>query len=154
MRRMFALLMLGLLAGACRTLVASEAPTATPSPSSEIVARVPSATAAPTITPFVMPTPPPAPTPICPDAPPTRLLAWDRGRVLDDDPRSVRIRGLPSLDSDIVAYIPVEGVFFIITGPRCEEGYAWYFVRYGHVEGWIAEGDFTSYFVEPYPPAG
>jgi hypothetical protein len=82
------------------------------------------------------------------------LLSGERGRVLDDDPRRVRIRSLPSVDSDIVASIPPDAIFFVIDGPRCEEGYAWFYVQYQRTEGWIAEGDLTSYFVEPYPPAG
>ncbi len=159
MRLLPGLLIVGLL-GACS--MSATAPADTPPPS-EIVAvsvaptatRAPSDTPAPpTRTPFVMPTPPPAPTSACEDTPRPRLVIGERGRVLDDDPRRVRIRSLPSVESGIVASIPPDGIFFVIDGPRCEEGYAWYFVRYQRIEGWIAEGDPTSYFVEPYPPAG
>jgi hypothetical protein len=64
------------------------------------------------------------------------------------------MRSLPGVNTRIVSAIPADGIFFVLEGPRCEEGYAWYYVRYGRSEGWIAEGDPTSYYVEPYPPAG
>lgn len=158
MRLLPGLLIAGLVGGCSM----SAATTVTPLPSAIVAVSVePAATyapsdtpAPPTRTPFVMPTPPPAPTSECENTPRPRLVNGERGRVLDDDPRPVRIRSLPSVQSDIVASIPADGVFFVIEGPRCEEGYAWYFVRYQRIEGWIAEGDPTSYFVEPYPPAG
>ena len=148
MRRWF---LIAWLLAACST---SAVPTNTPVEVAAVPSDSPTAVPTHTPTPFVIPTPPPVPTPMCEGAPSTRLIGEERGRVLDDDPRSVRMRGFPSLESEIVENLPVDTVFFILTGPRCEEGYAWYYVRYERVEGWIAEGDLTSYFVEPYPPVG
>jgi|FLYN01.1.fsa_nt_gi hypothetical protein len=149
MRLLFGVLIAALLA-ACS--MSAAAPTATHSPA-PTATRTPTP-APPTRTPFVLPSPPPVPTSECEDTPPTRLINGERGRVLDDDPRPVRIRSLPGLSSDIVASIPANGVFFVMDGPRCEQGYAWFYVRYQRIEGWIAEGNAASYFVEPYPPAG
>lgn len=152
MRHLQWLLIAALLA-ACS--MSAAAPSNTPTPAIvTITSALTDTFAPPTATPFVMPTPPPPPTPVCEGAPRTRLTNGERGRVLDDDPRPVRIRRLPSVETAIVASIPPDGIFFVVDGPRCEEGYAWYFVRYQRIEGWLAEGDATSYFVEPYPPAG
>jgi hypothetical protein len=159
MRLLPGLLMAGLL-GACS--MSATAPTATPLPTQIVIASpeesstrwLTNTPAPPTATRFVMPTPPPVPTSVCEDTPRPRLVIGERGWVLDDDPRPVRIRSLSSVESDVVASIPPDGIFFVIDGPRCEEGYAWYFVRYQRIEGWIAEGDPTGYYVEPYPPAG
>ena len=151
------LLIVGLLA-ACS--MSAAAPTATSRPTQTRVSaeaestRGATETPTPTRRPFVMPTPPPAPTATCEGTPPSRLMSGERGRVLDDDPRRVRIRSLPSVESSIVASIPPDAIFFVVDGPRCEEGYAWFYVQYQRTEGWIAEGDVTSYYVEPYPPAG
>lgn len=88
----------------------------------------------------------------CPDAPATRLILQERGRVTDEDDRALRMRESPGTDNPIVAQIPVGGVFFVLEGAVCEEVYAWYRVRYRGDEGWIAEGDLEVYYVEPYLP--
>jgi len=146
-------LIVAVLLSACS--MSSAVPSETPTQADIVpVSSEPSDTPAPTNTPFVMPTAPPPPTPMCEDAPRTRLTSGERGRVLDNDPRPVNIRSLPGVNTRIVAAIPPDAIFFVIEGPRCEEDYAWYYVRYQRTEGWIAEGDPTSYYVEPYPPAG
>jgi hypothetical protein len=38
----------------------------------------------------------------------------------------------------------------VLDGPVCNGNYAWYEVHYGDYTGWLAEGDLTSYYVEPY----
>jgi hypothetical protein len=90
--------------------------------------------------------------PTCPDAPVTRLILQERGRVLDDDPRALRMRSNPGTENPIVAQIPIGGVFLVLEGPVCGEAYAWYRVRYRGTEGWVAEGDSEQYYVEPYLP--
>lgn len=106
----------------------------------------------PTPTPFIWPTLPPSPTPVCPDAPRTRLIVQERGRVLPDDPRPVNVREGPGTDRPVKAIMPVLSVFMVLEGPVCNGGYSWFRIRYEAVEGWIAEGDRTSYYVEPYLP--
>jgi len=104
----------------------------------------------PTPTAFVMPTPPPTPTASCAGAPRERLIIGERGRVLEDDPRNVNVRSRPGVDNKLMTVIPVNGIFAVLDGPICLGGFQWYKVRYREVTGWIAEGDITSYYVEPY----
>jgi len=92
----------------------------------------------------------PEPQADCPGAPPTQLIVNERGRVLDDDPRPLNVRASPGIESDIVATIEINEVFDVLDGPECTGGYQWFYIRYRTVEGWIAEGDNTSYFVEPF----
>lgn len=99
---------------------------------------------------FIMPTLPPSPTPICPGAPRTRLIVNERGWVLDDDPRPINLRVAPGLDNRSLQQIGIGEVFYVLEGPVCQDNFAWYKIRYQGSEGWIAEGDFSSYYVEPY----
>lgn len=121
-------------------VAATAAPTATPSPD------------APAVTPFVWPTLPPSPTPVCPNAPRTRLIVQERGRVLPDDPRPVNLREGPGTDTPVTAIMPVRSLFWVLDGPICNGGYSWFKIRYRGIDGWIAEGDRASYYVEPYLP--
>lgn len=110
-----------------------------------------------TPTPSITPTPyqfsiVPSPTSICETTLRTRLILQERGQVLDDDPRQLRMRSEPGTDKAIVAQIPINAVFLVLEGPVCEEQYAWFLVRYRDKEGWIAEGDNEQYYVQPYLP--
>jgi hypothetical protein len=98
------------------------------------------------------PTPPPTPTATCPPAPPSRLIVHDRARVALDDPRPLNMRDGAGTDFDVIAQVPAGGVIYVLEGPRCTARYAWYRVEYEGIEGWIAEGDDTAYFVDIYPP--
>ncbi|NWF69547.1 MAG: SH3 domain-containing protein [Chloroflexi bacterium] len=99
------------------------------------------------------PTPSLAPTvPVCPGAPSVQLIRNARGRVLDDDPRPLNMRSAPGIASAIVWSIGVNTIFDVLDGPVCADGYNWFYIRYDDLEGWIAEGDNTSYFVEPFLP--
>lgn len=104
-----------------------------------------------TVTPFQFPAAIP-PTPICEGALRSRLILYERGRVLDDDDRALRMRSGPGTSYEIVAQIRVNQVFLVLEGPRCGEGYTWFLIQYRGVEGWIAEGSSDGYFVEPYLP--
>ncbi len=101
---------------------------------------------------FIMPTAPPTPAARCPGAPREKLILQERGVVLPDDPRPVNLRSGPGVENRILERIPVRGVFYVLEGPQCAGEYAWYRVRYNGVEGWLAEGDLTSYYVAPYWP--
>jgi uncharacterized protein YraI len=72
--------------------------------------------------------------------------------VLEDDPRALRMRAAPGTQHPIVAQIAVGSLFFVLEGPVCGESYAWYRVRYQGEEGWVAEGDGSQYYAEPYLP--
>ncbi len=104
----------------------------------------------PTATAFIMPTPPPTPTASCAGAPRERLIIGERGRVLPDDPRAVNVRRLPGTENSLVTTIPINAFFMVLDGPVCKDSYSWYQVRYRETVGWLAEGDLTSYYVEPY----
>lgn len=146
MRRFLCLLIACCFAAACSANL-STTPEATAPPQPTAPNFV-----APTDTPFVMPTPPPPPTPACPDAPPTRLILNQRGRVLPDDPRPINLRAEPGTDGRMMTTIPIMEVFFVLEGPVCNGDYAWFRIQYGDDQGWIAEGDLSSYYVEPYLP--
>ena len=92
------------------------------------------------------------PEPVCPNAPPTRLIVHERARVATEDPRPVNVRIAPGTENDRIAQIASNAVFFVLEGPVCSERYAWYSIDYEGTVGWIAEGDNTSYYVEVYPP--
>ncbi|MCB9450753.1 MAG: SH3 domain-containing protein [Anaerolineaceae bacterium] len=126
----------------------SQAATATPAIPTATVSFTP----LPTPTPLVVPTPGPEPEATCPGTRPERLILHERGRVLADDPRPLNLRSEPNTSSRRLTQIPSLGVFYVLQGPECNEEYAWYFVEYRGYEGWIAEGDLLSYYVEPYLP--
>jgi len=105
-----------------------------------------------TATPYVAPTPPPSPTPSCPNTQRNRLIVYERGRVTNDDPSPLNLRAGPSTSFDILNTLPTGALFFVLEGPRCSQRYAWYRIEYNGVQGWIAEGDSQKYFVEPYLP--
>ncbi len=104
----------------------------------------------PVPTPFIMPTAPPSPTASCAGAPRERLIIGERGRVLPDDPRAVNVRRLPGIENRLVTTIPINAIFQVLDGPVCADGFQWYQVHYREATGWLAEGDLTSYYVEPY----
>jgi hypothetical protein len=104
----------------------------------------------PILTPFIMPTLPASPTASCAGAPRERLIIGERARVLPDDPRAVNVRRLPGTEHRLVTTIPINGIFQVLDGPVCADGFQWYKVHYREATGWLAEGDLTSYYVEPY----
>lgn len=144
-KSLYALLLcvFGCLAAACAPRTTP--PQATQSPPTEVAAL-------PTMTLYVQPTVPPTPTPVCPGAPRTRLILQERAWVLPDDPRPVNMRSQPGTGNTLVVQIPIKAVFFVLDGPTCLDDYAWFQVRYNNKTGWVAEGDLTSYYVEPYLP--
>ncbi|GAB4447234.1 MAG: hypothetical protein Kow00120_17400 [Anaerolineae bacterium] len=89
-------------------------------------------------------------TPACPGAPPSRLTAGGRGRVVPGTLPN-RLRVAPTTTSRILARIPDSGVFDVVSGPTCAEGFAWWLVAYQGVTGWTAEGEAGVYWLEPAP---
>ena len=64
----------------------------------------------------------------CPGALPPRLTVGERARVLPGDPNNVRLS--PKLSSAILSTIPAGGVFEVLDGPVCADGYAWWSINY------------------------
>ncbi len=91
----------------------------------------------------------------CPntDTLPPRLTIGEEGRVLSDI--VLNIRSEPDLNASRVGLMPPNGMFTVLDGPRCADGYLWWQIDYHHaadnVTGWSAEGDpdTTEYWLEP-----
>ncbi len=83
----------------------------------------------------------------CPGAPPPRLAVGQQGRVTPGLPN--RMRSEPSLSAAEVGSIPGEGVFTVVGGPVCADGYTWWQVSYAGTVGWTASGNSAEYWVEP-----
>ncbi len=84
---------------------------------------------------------------------PTRLIVRERARVSptgDDSP--LNVRSAAGTNADRIGNIPIGGVFYVLDGYVCTPRYTWYQVAYQGIVGWVAEGDNSVYFTEPYPP--
>jgi len=80
---------------------------------------------------------------------PPRLQREVQGRVTAGLANIVRDRPGISNGSQIVGQIPPGGTFTVIDGPKCADGYDWWFVNNNIIEGWTAEGEGTTYWLEP-----
>ncbi|MFN8376671.1 MAG: SH3 domain-containing protein, partial [Anaerolineae bacterium] len=82
-----------------------------------------------------------------------RLIVGEEGRVLQDI--LVNVRETPGLSGTNIGRMPAAGMFTVLDGPRCVDGYQWWQVDYHHARdgmvGWIAEGDGQAdeYWLEP-----
>jgi len=83
----------------------------------------------------------------CPNNLPPRLTIGEQGRVLPGDAN--RLRQDPTLDAEQIIMIPGAGVFDVIAGPACADGYTWWQVDYAGQVGWTAEGAPDEYWLEP-----
>ncbi len=92
----------------------------------------------PTATPTVIGT--------CGSAPPPRLIAGRVGRVTPGLPNNIRAQ--PSSSSTRLGQIPSGGLFAIVSGPTCAEGFNWWQVTYNGITGWTPEGANGQYFLE------
>jgi LysM repeat protein len=78
----------------------------------------------------------------------SRLATNMQARVTPGLPN--RLRSQPGTTSPTISEIPGGGLFTIVGGPQCgSEGWVWWQVNYNGVVGWTAEGDATSYWLEP-----
>ena len=87
----------------------------------------------------------------CPLSP--QLTVGQRGVVLGTSPNNLRAG--PTRNDEILTEIPGGGVFEVLAGPECDpdSGTNWWQVDYAGQVGWTAEGDTSTYFVEPVHPA-
>jgi len=84
----------------------------------------------------------------CPNALPPRLIIGGQARVTPGQPNLIRT--LPSKSSgSVVGQIPAGGIFNVIGGPQCGDGLRFWQVTYKGQTGWTAEGQGTSYWLEP-----
>ncbi len=139
-----------LAAGACTT------PTVRPTsqPTTTIPDSEPTESATATEAVAVTPSRIPTEIPVCPDAPQTRVILQERGRVIpsQDESDSLNLRSGPGTNYRILGNLEPGEIFMVQDGPECAEEYAWYRVRYRDVTGWVAEGDSAEYYIEPYLP--
>jgi uncharacterized protein YgiM (DUF1202 family) len=146
MRRYLLLLAALFLLASCDDALAS--PTRTPAvlPNITISTATPQS---PTPVPAIQPTP--AAAVRCPAAPPVRLIVLERGKVTENNQR-LNLRSGPGVEYNSLALLPEGAVFFVLDGPACSGGFTWFRVSYRGRVGWLAEGDSTQYYVEPYFP--
>ncbi len=85
----------------------------------------------------------------CSKAPPPRLTVGAQGRVTPGLPN--KVRAAPSMAAAQIGQIPGEGVFSVVGGPQCADGYRWWQVNYNGLVGWTVSGSGSEYWVEPYP---
>lgn len=62
------------------------------------------------------------------------------------------VRSAPGLKGERIGKLKPGEPVWIVDGPRCADGYTWWFVRsMGGLEGWTAEGDTANYWLlQPY----
>ncbi|MBI5961589.1 MAG: SH3 domain-containing protein [Chloroflexi bacterium] len=88
----------------------------------------------------------------CPGAPLSRLTTFGRGRVTFTDGTLTNVRQSPSTTAEQVGSVPEGAEFSVVGGPDCGEAYTWWYVQFdAGMSGYVAEGDFNSYYLEPWP---
>jgi uncharacterized protein YraI len=58
-----------------------------------------------------------------------------------------RVRERATTNSTQLGTIPLGGVFTILDGPTCQDGYVWYRVNYEGLVGWTVEGGGGEYWI-------
>lgn len=159
-----------LVALACNApvLVPTAEPLPSPTPTWTLLPP-PSPTPGPTDTPVPPTLPPDEPTPAptltsapfaCPGAPEMRVQVGDAARVTFSDGLPLRVRETPVVNnSNVLAQIPEGTEFTIIDGPECapipssDGSFVFWKIKVNStgLEGWVAEGDSTKYYIEPVP---
>lgn len=85
----------------------------------------------------------------CPSAPSPRLIVLERGKITENG-ESLNMREGPGTDEAILTKLADGTLFFVLDGAVCADNFLWYKVQSGAFIGWIAEGDTSQYYVEPY----
>jgi hypothetical protein len=85
----------------------------------------------------------------CSNSPALRLVVGGRGRVIPNTSAN-NLRASPETGS-VLASIPAGGAFDVIGTYQCgaSGGLTWWQVRYNGVTGWTAEGQGSTYWIEP-----
>ncbi len=85
---------------------------------------------------------------VCPSSHVSQLLPGMTARVTPGLPN--RLRLTPGTDGEVITEIPGGTAIAVIGGPECGmEGWMWWQVNYNGTVGWTAEGDLTSFWLEP-----
>lgn len=95
--------------------------------------------------------PPPANGASCNGAPPQRLTVGKPARVTFTDGTPLRVRTAPN--GSIITQIEEGTVMNVLAGPQCGNNFSWWQIQTNvngsNINGWVAEGDFEDYYVEP-----
>lgn len=144
---------------ATNTATATSTPTNTPT-NTATATNTPTNTA--TLTPTNTPTPTATSTPSstpsidplsvsCPGALLPRLVASEQAQVIIII--GVNLREQPNFLSDLLQTVPLGTLATVIDGPVCENGlYWWKLLLPDDTEGWAAEADRETYYLEPAGP--
>lgn len=96
---------------------------------------------------------PPTPQPVACTLPP-RMINGAAGRVIPGPDNVLRSQPRRGPDSTVLGEIPGGAVFAVENGPVCDnEGRYWWQVQYMGVRGWTAEGEGSTYWIEPWTGA-
>ncbi|MCZ7541609.1 MAG: SH3 domain-containing protein [Anaerolineae bacterium] len=90
----------------------------------------------------------------CPGALPPRMVPGDTGRITYTPPDPSRVRSAPRVVSgNVIGMIQPGGQFTVVSGPVCDttRQLRWWLVRTERLEGWVAEGQSSQYWMEPWP---
>lgn len=108
----------------------------------------------------VLPTPTPQPVFSCANAPRTRLQVGDTARITFTDGSTTRLRSAPEAGDNGVGSLAEGTEFEIVGGPVCyprpgrNDAYVYWEIvvpSKNNLTGWVAEGDFNGYYIEPWP---
>jgi heat shock protein HslJ len=84
----------------------------------------------------------------CPGAPEITLKPGEWARVSGNPPLPSRIRSQPGSSGEVIGQVQPGLNVLVVNGPRCANGYTWWFVRSSDgLEGWAAEGDAAGYWL-------
>jgi hypothetical protein len=86
----------------------------------------------------------------CPDTLPSRLVIGAEGRVLQGSANNLRDQA--SRTATLIGQIPAEGVFTVLEGPVCADGFTWWRVDYDGLVGWTVEAIGENYAIESLAP--
>lgn len=97
---------------------------------------------------------------VCANAPVTRMNVGDYARVTFTDGTPLRVRRRPVVGVDnVLVQLPEGATFTVIGGPRCapipdtDRSFIFWKIEIesSGEDGWVAEGDSGSYYIEPVP---
>ncbi|MBI1256943.1 MAG: SH3 domain-containing protein [Chloroflexi bacterium] len=90
----------------------------------------------------------------------SRLSAGGYARVTPGLPNVLRSQPNRRAGSMILANLPAGSIFSVVGTPICAEGMIWWQINWNGLSGWTAEGQYSTYWLEPYgqtyppPPTG
>ncbi len=131
----------------------TDTPSATPLPPTATITPSPTltltATPSPTLPTFPTVAPSATLDSLCWTAPRPRLSVGDDARVTSAA-QGLRLRSLPAVGTGQERLLRPGTAFTVTEGPLCNTGYTWYQVMLADgSSGWLAEGEGTTYWVEP-----